>query len=55
MMLSRADALTAQINTLTTRIEEQITPFARHVAQLDEIPGIGATAAPRTSSLSHRG
>jgi len=45
MMLDRADALTAQIDQLTTRIEKAIAPFARQVAQLDEIPGIGVTTA----------
>jgi transposase len=45
MMLSRVDALTAQIDTLTTRIEQAIAPFAAQVAQLDEIPGIGVMAA----------
>lgn len=45
MMLARIDALTAQIATLTTRIEQAIAPFAAQVAQLDEIPGIGPAAA----------
>jgi transposase len=45
MMLTRIDALTAQIDTLTTRIGEAITPYAHQIAQLDEIPGIGITAA----------
>ena len=45
MMVDRVDALTAQIDTLTTRIEEAIAPFAAQVAQLDEIPGIGVTTA----------
>jgi transposase len=45
MMLSRVDALTAQIETLTTAIEQAIAPFAAQVAQLDEIPGIGVMAA----------
>jgi transposase len=45
MMVGRVDALTAQIDTLTTRIEKAIAPFAAQVAQLDEIPGIGAIAA----------
>jgi transposase len=45
MMVDRVDALTAQIATLTTRIEEAIAPFAAQVAQLDEIPGIGITTA----------
>jgi len=45
MMLARVDALTAQINTLTARIEQAVAPFARQVAQLDEIPGIGIIGA----------
>jgi len=45
LMLGRVDALTAQIDQLTTRIEKAIAPFARQVAQLDEIPGIGVTTA----------
>src|SRR5690348_2309880 len=45
MMVDRVDALTAQIDTLTTRIEKAIAPFAAQVAQLDEIPGIGITTA----------
>ena len=45
MMLDRVDALTTQIDTLTTRIEKAIAPFAAQVAQLDEIPGIGVTTA----------
>ena len=45
MMLARIDALTAQISTLTTRIERAIAPCARQAARLDEIPGIGVTAA----------
>lgn len=45
MMLDRVDALTAQVDQLTSRIDEAIAPFARQVAQLDEIPGIGKTGA----------
>ena len=45
MMLARIDALTTQVDTLTTRIGEAIAPFAAQVAQLDEIPGIGVTTA----------
>jgi transposase len=45
MMLARVDALTAQIEDLTGRIDEAIAPFAAQVAQLDEIPGIGTTGA----------
>ena len=45
MMLARTDALTAQIEALTCRIDEVIAPFARQVAQLDEIPGVGVIGA----------
>jgi transposase len=45
MMLDHVDALTAQVEELTGRIEEAIAPFARQVAQLDEIPGVGTTCA----------
>jgi hypothetical protein len=45
MMPGRAGALTAQIDTLTARIEHANAPFAAQVAQLDEIPGIGVTTA----------
>jgi transposase len=45
MMLDHVDALTAQVEDLTGRIEEAIAPFTRQVAQLDEIPGVGTTCA----------
>jgi transposase len=45
MMLDRVDALTAQVEALTGRIVEVIAPFARQVAQLDEVPGIGVIGA----------
>jgi transposase len=45
MMPGRADALTAQAEALTGRIEEAIAPFAAQVAQLDEVPGIGRAGA----------
>jgi transposase len=45
MMCDHVDALSAQIETLTGRIDEAIAPFAHQVAQLDEIPGIGRTGA----------
>ena len=45
MMLGRVDALTAQIEALTGRIDEAIAPFAAQVTQLDEIPGVGKTGA----------
>jgi transposase len=44
-MLGRIDALSADIARLDIRIEEQIAPFAQAVTRLDEIPGIGVTAA----------
>ncbi len=44
-MLGRIDALSADIATLEDRIEQQIAPFAQAVTQLDEIPGVGVTAA----------
>jgi transposase len=45
MMVQRIDALTAQIEALTGRIDEAIAPFAHQMAQLDEIPGVGKTGA----------
>jgi transposase len=45
MMLDRIDALTAQVEALTGRIDGAIAPFAHQVAQLDEIPGVGKTGA----------
>jgi transposase len=45
MMLERVDALTTQINALSTRIQEALAPFAAQIAQLNEIPGVGVTAA----------
>jgi len=44
-MLTRIDALSADITALDARIEEQIAPFAEAVERLDEIPGVGRTAA----------
>lgn len=44
-MLSRIDALSADIADLDTQIEAQIAPFAPAAARLDEIPGVGAIAA----------
>jgi transposase len=44
-MLERIDATQAAITTIEDRIEEQIVPFADAVAHLDEIPGVGVTAA----------
>lgn len=44
-MLARVDQISADINDLEGRIEERLAPFADAVARLDEIPGVGATAA----------
>lgn len=44
-MLARVDALSADIDAVSERIEAVVAPFAREVAQLDEIVGIGARAA----------
>ena len=44
-MLRRVDAITADIATVQERIDVQIAPFAQALARLDEIPGVGATAA----------
>lgn len=44
-MLARIDAITADVEELDTRIEAHLAPFGDAVARLDEIPGVGATAA----------
>jgi transposase len=44
-MLAHIDTLSAQIDDLTARIEAAIAPFASVVSRLDEIPGVGVTAA----------
>jgi len=44
-MLARIDQASADIAAVEARIEELVTPFVQAVEQLDEIPGIGATAA----------
>jgi transposase len=44
-MLDRIDALSADIAALDARIEALIGPFAQTVDRLDEIPGLGQTAA----------
>jgi transposase len=44
-MLARVDQAGADIATVETRIEELIAPFVHAVEQLDEIPGVGVTAA----------
>jgi transposase len=44
-MLARIDALNADIAELDAAIEEMIAVFAPAVARLDEIPGVGTSAA----------
>lgn len=44
-MLARVDAITADIADIDARIEELVAPFADAVDRLDQIPGIGRTAA----------
>ncbi len=44
-MLTRIDTLAVDIADVETRIEAQLAPFASAAARLDEIPGVGATAA----------
>jgi transposase len=44
-MLSRVDAADADIAAVDEQIEAHLAPFADAVARLDEIPGIGRTAA----------
>ena len=44
-MLGRVDGIDADIGLLDERIEAHLVPFADAVERLDEIPGIGPTAA----------
>jgi transposase len=44
-MLARVDAIDADIAAIDAKIEELITPFAAAVDQLDEVDGVGRTAA----------
>ena len=45
MMLDNIDRLSEQIAALDRKVEEAIAPFAAQVAQLDEVTGVGVTAA----------
>ncbi len=45
MMLEHIDQLSARIDQLTAKIDEVVAPFAHQVDQLDEITGVGHTAA----------
>jgi transposase len=44
-MLARVDALDADLAELDAKLAELIAPFAGAVERLDEIPGVGQTAA----------
>jgi transposase len=44
-MLGRIDQASADIAELEAKIEAEIAPFARAVDRLDEITGVGRTAA----------
>jgi transposase len=44
-MLARIDQINVDIAALEARIEAEIAPFADAVARLDQIPGVGPTAA----------
>jgi transposase len=44
-MLSRVDAIEADIVDVDSQIEEHIAPFATAARRLDEIPGVGPVAA----------
>jgi transposase len=44
-MLGRVDALSADIAELDAKVEELIAPFVHAADRLDEIPGVGSTAA----------
>jgi transposase len=44
-MLGRVDETSADIAAVETKIEELVAPFARAVAKLDEISGVGPAAA----------
>jgi transposase len=44
-MLDRIDAFSADIDALSAQIQVVIAPFATHVTQLDEIPGVGLIGA----------
>jgi transposase len=44
-MLDRVDAVSADIATLEAKIDQEIAPFAAAADRLDEITGVGRTAA----------
>jgi len=44
-MLDHVDALTAQVEAVSTRVEAVIAPFSHDAQRFDEITGVGLTAA----------
>ena len=44
-MLARIDQISAHIAALDTKIEAELAPFAEAVERLDQIPGVGLSAA----------
>jgi transposase len=44
-MLARIDAAAADVAELDRKIDEELRPFVDAVAKLDEVPGVGPTAA----------
>ncbi len=44
-ILARIDAISADIADLEGRIDAEVAPFTQAVARLDQIPGVGHTAA----------
>src|SRR5215213_8954151 len=46
-MLAHVDTINADITAVEERIDAVVAPFAAAVTRLDEIPGVGATAAPK--------
>ena len=51
-MLARIDQVNADIAEVEAQIETHLALFPRAVARLDEIPGVGATVAHRSSPRS---
>ena len=50
--LQRIDQLSAAIGELSTRIEQQMRPFARQLQQLATIPGVGQSVAETGADMS---
>jgi transposase len=50
-MLARVDQLDADLAELDAKLQELIAPLAQAVERLDEIPGVGQTAAQLLAEL----